>query len=136
MASVHASLLFLLVRSFALMAVALSSAAWAEAPASTEQHLAPTPRFNPTTFLRQAIAALLPANAASGVLDRADTAAALDVDFASSDESDRVSLSLADSEVRVRLGEGLRLHCEVSSREELYAAPELGIDLAIRFEFQ
>lgn len=60
----------------------------------------------------------------------------LTIDFVSGNEYDRVSLSLADSQVRVRLGEELRLHCEVSSRDELDMDPELGIDLGLRFRFK
>lgn len=75
-------------------------------------------------------------NSLKSVLERAREKAEIDVDFARGSERDRVTLSLADSELRVRLGEELRLHCEVSSRDELYAAPELGIGLALRFKFQ
>jgi hypothetical protein len=138
---VHVSIFILLVRTLALFVV-MSAAASAEQSASAEPLLARPDSFDSATLLRHVIAALLPTHGPSGLLERSDAESELDVDFASGNEHDRVSVSLADSELRVRLGEELRLHCEVSSRDELEATPELdgtpelGIDLAIRFKFQ
>jgi len=122
----------------------MSSQAWGEEALGAERVVARAAPVGPitslrltsTTWLRHAIAALLPSHGAKSTLERPNHDSVLDVDFASGNEHDRVSVSLADSELRVRLGEGLRLHCEVSSRDELDTAPELGIDLAIRYKFQ
>jgi hypothetical protein len=94
-------------------------------------------KLNPVTLLREAIAALMPAVGQDEALGGyADVREDLAIDFASDNEYDRVSVSLADSQVRVRLGDELRLHCEVSSRDELDTDPELGIDLGLRFRFK
>ena len=104
--NVYAAIAILLIRSFVLTALAMSAPVWAD-------------------------------DSAKPALDREPEAEPeLDVDFASGPENERVSVSLANSELLVRLGKELRLHCEVSSRDDLDAAPELGIGLALRFRFQ
>ena len=92
------------------------------------------PALNPVTLLREAITALLPAAQDADLAKLAYRADALELDFASGNE--RVSLSLAESQVSVRLGEELRLHCEVSSIDEMDSDPELGIDVGLRFKFK
>jgi hypothetical protein len=100
--------------------------------------------FKPVLLLRQAIASFVGASVDASTATRsfAPTVAttrneqALSVDFSSRHERDRVSLILAESQVRVRLGQDLQLHCEVSSTDEVDREPELGIDLALQFRFK
>jgi hypothetical protein len=132
---VSAPFLILLVRSIALAAIAFGSAAWGDERASSIEPVTPAGRINPVMLLRQALASVVPAQEERMRL-RAERDAGLSVDFASGNERDRVSLSLAESQVSVRLGEDLQLNCEVSSRDLVEAAPELGIDLAIQFKFR
>jgi hypothetical protein len=132
---VHTSLLILLVRTLAVTAISFGSIAHGDEPVSAKAPPAHAPRINPMTFLRQAIASVVPAQEERMRL-RAEREAGLSVDFASGNERDRVSVSLAKSQVRVRLGEDLHLNCEVSSHDELDAGPELGIDLGIQFKFR
>jgi hypothetical protein len=94
--------------------------------------------ITPVTLLRQAFASLL------GTIDSQSSMKtfaanlheqALSVDFSAPEERDRVSLILAESQVRVRLRQGLQLHCELSSTDEVDREPELGIDFALQFKF-
>jgi hypothetical protein len=129
---VHPFVLLLARFVIVFAAIVTSDATFAEDRTVAAERL-PRAAFNPVTFLRQAIAVVLPAHSDAAVVAD-DAEAGLAVAFASG-AHERVSLSLAESRLRVRLGEELQLHCEVSSYE-LDAEPELGIDLAIRFKFE
>lgn len=126
----HSLILTFLLHAVAVLALGSSSLARAE------NDLAPgtlrAASFNPVTFLRQAIAAFKPTTLAESARNAASSP--LSVDFESGAEDDRVSLLLAESQLRVRLGKELQLHCEVSSRDEF--EPELGLDLALQFKFK
>jgi hypothetical protein len=60
----------------------------------------------------------------------------LTIRFAPDPEHHRVSLLLADSQVRVRLTHDVLLRCEVSSRDESNADAELKLDLGVQFKFK
>jgi hypothetical protein len=58
------------------------------------------------------------------------------VQFAANNEHDKVSLLLAQSQVRVRLAHDLQLRCEVSSQDEMNVDPEIKLDIGVLFKFE
>jgi hypothetical protein len=99
---------------------------------------------NPVALLSQAIASIIGVEADYVVLgDGSLRAAALaaqtsgmNLEFAAGREQAKVSLLLAESQIRVRLAPDLLLRCEVSSRDEANVDPELKFDLGLQFKFK
>lgn len=53
-----------------------------------------------------------------------------------SDGYDRVSLVLAESQLRVRLADDVQLRCEISSRDLENTDAEITFDLGVQFRFK
>jgi hypothetical protein len=111
--------------------------------------------LNPVALISEVFAALVPTmargpdaqnallrNSGRNVMPLAIRSAALAqtpgirVQFATQSEQDKVSLVLAQSQVRVRLAQDLQLRCEVSSQDEMNADPELKLDVGVQFKFK
>jgi hypothetical protein len=97
--------------------------------------------LNPVAFIGEVIATL------RGTIERSEVdaemlarrsaaAAGLSVPFASGRESDRVSLVLAESELRIKLAQDVQLRCEVSSRDAVNIDPELQLGVGVQFTFK
>jgi hypothetical protein len=119
------------------------------------QSPAKTELLNPVALIKEVIAALVPTTVRGAeaqhillggddrlVMSLATRSAALAqtqgmrVQFATDSEQDKVSLLLAQSEVRVRLAQDLQLRCEVSSQDEMNVDPELKLDVGVLFKFK
>jgi hypothetical protein len=101
----------------------------------------PRTLLNPVAFIGEVIATL------RGTIERSEVdaemlarrsaaIAGLSVPFASGRESDRVSLVLAESELRIKLAQDVQLRCEVSSRDEANIDPELQLGIGVQFTFK
>jgi hypothetical protein len=101
--------------------------------------------LNPVALLGHALASLVGANSIQS--DNARYAVALagplfpqaidfPIRFAPAPEHNRVSLVLAESQVRIRLAHDVSLRCEVSSLDDSNADAELKLALGVQFKFK
>jgi hypothetical protein len=137
-----------------MLAVALSGVAKADA----RDERAPVPQrrpervdlLNPLTLLSEAIATLIRREARHVTLSdgarysvqQGARASALvpqsemTVRFAQDNEHDKVSLLLAESQIRIRLAQDLQLRCELSSSDEPNLDPEIKLGVGVHFRFE
>ena len=94
--------------------------------------------LNPVTFLKSIASLLSPQLAAprADALVSFATDQRLAIDFASGGDEERVSLVLAESQIRVRLAPDLHLRCEISSNERENADAEVELGLGVQFRFK
>jgi hypothetical protein len=138
--------------TYVALAILLASTSYADprVVSSKSPVVAPAAKLdlrNPAVRLGHAIASLVGADfmqsdnarlsmalaTRSQLFPQAD---ALTIRFAPDPQHNRVSLLLAESQVRVLLARDLLLRCEVSSRDENNADPELKLDLGLQFKFK
>lgn len=92
--------------------------------------------LNPVALIGEVVATLRKKIERSEVESVAHATPGLRVPFAADSETDRVSLVLAESELRVKLAQDVQLRCDVTSRDEANIDPELQFGIGVQFRFK
>lgn len=92
--------------------------------------------LNPVTLIGEVVATLRKTIERGEASHVALATAGLSVPFAADRETDRVSLVLAESELRVKLARDVQLRCDLTSRDEANIDPELQLGIGVQFRFK